>query len=75
MQRVTTRIQSRGRFISVLYSKAHNREMDRIETERLTLRAFEPTDVKDVFREIYSTADVWGPKPRQFADDSVAMAV
>jgi len=46
-----------------------------LDSERLLVRPFQMEDVEDVHREIYSTSDVWGPKPLDYTEDSVRMAM
>ena len=49
--------------------------MQPIETERLLIRPFTMDDVEAVYREIYTSSEVWGPKSKEDAADGVMMAM
>jgi len=49
--------------------------VEAVQTERLILRAFELSDIEAAHREFYAKSDVWGPKPRQYVEDTVTMAM
>jgi len=49
--------------------------MEPIETERLLIRAFTMEDVENVHREVYASADVWGPKSRVEVKEGVLYAM
>ncbi len=46
-----------------------------METERLVIRPFTMNDVDDVHREVYSSAEVWGPRTREQVAEGVQLAV
>ena len=46
-----------------------------METERLLIRPFTLDDVEDVHREVYSSAEVWGPRTREQVAEGVQLAV
>lgn len=46
-----------------------------IETERLVIRPFTMDDVEDVHREVYSSAEVWGPRTREQVAEGVQLVV
>lgn len=49
--------------------------MQTLETERLFIRPFSMDDVEATHREIYTGAEVWGPKTREQVADGVRMAL
>ena len=46
-----------------------------METERLLIRHFTMDDIEDVHREVYSSAEVWGPRTREQVVEGVQLAV
>ena len=55
--------------------KSEKKAMKVLETERLRVRPFTLDDIPDIHREVYTSAQVWGPRSAEYVTDSVTTAM